>query len=153
MSVRVVWNLNRKNCEIDMLEGINLFRLAGGRMEYLAQRQSVIARNIANADTPGYVSRDLTPFDSALAGGSTTGATGATAGLTLVRTYSDHLGGTTTAASATVSPVSSYGEKPDGNGVSIEEQMIKSADNTSAYALVSAAYAKSIEIMKMSIDK
>jgi flagellar basal body rod protein FlgB len=46
-----------------------------------------------------------------------------------------------------------YGEKPDGNEVSIEEQMVKAADNTNAFALVSAAYAKSIAIMKLSIDK
>ncbi len=134
-----------------MLEGINLFRLAGGRMQYLAERQTVIARNIANADTAGYVSRDLVPFDSAMAGGATTGTA---TGLSMARTCADHLGGTTTAATNMVSTTTAgYSEKPDGNGVSIEEQMIKAADNTNAFALVSAAYAKSIAIMKMSIDK
>jgi flagellar basal-body rod protein FlgB len=135
-----------------MLEGINLFRLAGGRMEYLAERQNVIARNIANADTAGYVAHDLTPFnaDSIVSGGSTVTAG---SGLALARTCSDHLGSTTTAATTTMSATETYGEKPDGNKVSIEEQMVKSADNSNAFALVSAAYAKSIAIMKMSIDK
>jgi len=134
-----------------MLEGINLFQLASARMQYLAARQNVIARNIANADTAGYQSRDLTPFDpsAALGGGS------AIAGgkLAMVKTSADHLGGTTTAATLSVSAVQGYGEKPDGNGVSVEEQLVKSADNTNTYALVSAAYAKSLAIMKMSIDK
>jgi flagellar basal-body rod protein FlgB len=134
-----------------MLEGINLFRLAGGRMQYLAERQNIIARNIANADTPGYVGRDLAPFDSAVAGGSTTGTAGS--GLALARTSADHLGSTTTAATNVASAVAGYGEKPDGNDVSVEEQMIKAADNTNAFAMVSAAYAKSISIMKLSIDK
>ena len=135
-----------------MLEGINLFRLAGGRMEYLAERQSIIARNVANADTPGYVSRDLTPFNpgNLLAQGSSTGGA---AGLSLARTCADHLGGSTSVAATEVAPAAGYGEKPDGNAVSIEEQMVKSADNANAFALVSAAYAKSIAIMKMSIDK
>lgn len=133
-----------------MLEGINLFRVADSRLQYLAERQNVIARNIANADTPGYVSRDLSPFDGASGGGSTTGTNSA---LQLTRTATDHLGGTTTAAANMVTTAAGYGEKPDGNEVSIEEQMVKSADNSNTFALVSAAYAKSIAILKMSIDK
>jgi flagellar basal-body rod protein FlgB len=138
-----------------MLEGIALFRLASDRMQYLAERQALIARNIANADTPNYVARDLTSFtfDSALAaqsGGSV--PTGGKLAMTL--TSGGHLGGAEPSASASSSFASSgYGEKPDGNQVSIEEQMVKAADNTNAFALVSAAYSKSISIMKMSIDK
>ena len=45
-----------------MLEAIDLFRLAGDRMRYLNGRQSVIARNIANADTPGYQAQDTAAF-------------------------------------------------------------------------------------------
>jgi flagellar basal-body rod protein FlgB len=138
-----------------MLEGINLFRLAGDRLQYLSERQSVIARNIANADTPGYVARDLAPFSFEGTLASQTGpAGGTTQSLGLTRTAGAHL----TAAQATfggphvVAP-SDTNEKPDGNHVSIEEQMVKAADNTNAYALVSAAYAKSISIMKLSIDK
>ena len=135
-----------------MLEGINLFQLASARMQYLADRQSVIARNVANADTVGYVAHDLTPFDAsaALQGGS--GTSGGQ--LMLTRTSADHFAGTTTAAMTVVSTtVDGYEEKPDGNGVSVEEQMVKAADNTNAFALASAAYAKSISIMKLSIDK
>jgi flagellar basal-body rod protein FlgB len=32
------------------------------RLEWLGQRQQVLAGNIANADTPGYVPRDLRPL-------------------------------------------------------------------------------------------
>jgi flagellar basal-body rod protein FlgB len=135
-----------------MLEGINLFRLADGRMQYLAERQGLIARNIANADTPGYVSRDLTPFDNSFASGGI--PVPGSAALQLTRTSTDHLGSATTAATNAISSTTEgYSEKPDGNGVSIEEQMIKAADNTNSFALVSAAYAKSIAILKMSIDK
>ncbi len=134
----------------DMLEGINLFRVADNRMQYLAERQNIIARNIANADTPGYVGQDLAPFDATLAAGSTAGTGPA---LQLARTSTDHLGGSTSAAANMANGVAGYGEKPDGNQVSIEEQMVKSADNANTFALVSAAYAKSIAILKLSIDK
>jgi flagellar basal-body rod protein FlgB len=40
----------------------------GNFMSYLVQRQQVIASNIANADTPGYQTRDVaTPIDFASA--------------------------------------------------------------------------------------
>src|SRR3546814_15134368 len=38
-----------------------LFNLLGKRMEWLGQRQKVLAQNIANADTPDYVPHDLKP--------------------------------------------------------------------------------------------
>ena len=41
-----------------------------GRLSWLDERQRVIAQNVANSDTPGYVSRDLnrpTDFARALA--------------------------------------------------------------------------------------
>ena len=31
-------------------------------MRYLTERQTLIARNVANADTPGYKAQDLAPF-------------------------------------------------------------------------------------------
>ena len=133
-----------------MLEGIDLFRLTGSRMQYLAERQNVISRNIANADTPGYAARDLTAFnfDSAL----TRQAGIATGPLAMARTAGSHI---TPASSgpgnARAVAQKGYGETLDGNQVSLEEQMVKAADNMSAFALASSAYAKSIAIMKLSI--
>lgn len=135
-----------------MIEGIRLFQVASARMQYLAERQSVIARNIANADTPNYVARDLKPFDTVLARQGT--ALNSSGKLPLLQTSAAHLVGSATAPAASASSASvGDGEKLDGNRVSLEEQMVKSADNTNAFALVSAAYAKSVSIMKMGIDK
>ena len=33
-----------------------------GRLGYLAERQQLIAENVANADTPGFLPTDLKPF-------------------------------------------------------------------------------------------
>ncbi|MBV9829015.1 MAG: flagellar basal body rod protein FlgB [Alphaproteobacteria bacterium] len=138
-----------------MLESISLFRVADARLQYLAERQSVIARNIANADTPSYVSRDLKPFSfaSALAAQSS-GGVGSDGRLAMVQTSAAHLvGSAATTPDPMISAKASDGEKPDHNHVSLEEQMVKSSDNANAFALVTAAYAKSVSIMKMSIDK
>ena len=45
------------------LDKIALFGLVKKRLAWLAQRQEVLAKNIANADTPGYKPRDLKAFD------------------------------------------------------------------------------------------
>src|SRR5436305_14526786 len=52
------------------LNGIPLFSLISGRMSWLSARQSVLAENVSNADTPNFVARDLKPvdFQSMLAG-------------------------------------------------------------------------------------
>src|ERR1044072_2825096 len=45
------------------LNGVPLFSLLSGRMSWLSARQSVLAENVANADTPNYIARDLKPMD------------------------------------------------------------------------------------------
>ena len=44
------------------LSQIPLFAMLRGRLGYLSQRQQVIAQNVANSDTPGFLPKDLTPF-------------------------------------------------------------------------------------------
>ena len=45
------------------LTNLPVFGLIRQRMNWLNQRQEVIAQNVANADTPDYPSRDLKAFD------------------------------------------------------------------------------------------
>ena len=44
---------------------IPLFSLLSNRMSWLSSRQSVLAENVSNADTPNYIARDLRPLDFA----------------------------------------------------------------------------------------
>src|SRR5581483_890894 len=50
------------------LPDVPLFAMLRERMTWLHQRQDVLSQNVANADTPGYVARDLKPlnFEDAL---------------------------------------------------------------------------------------
>ena len=45
------------------LNQLPLFGLLRDNMQWLGQRQAVLAENVANADTPGYRARDLVPQD------------------------------------------------------------------------------------------
>lgn len=48
------------------MQPMQLFDLAFRQNEWLAQRQSVISSNIANANTPGYKAKDVESFDDAM---------------------------------------------------------------------------------------
>ena len=45
------------------LPDVPLLSMLRERMTWLNQRQDVLSQNVANADTPGYVARDLKPLD------------------------------------------------------------------------------------------
>ena len=42
---------------------VSLFSVLKKRIEYISNRQELLAQNIANADTPKYVAKDLRPFN------------------------------------------------------------------------------------------
>ena len=48
------------------MEPINFFSLASQQNRWLSVRQSVIAQNVANANTPGYRALYVEPFDAVL---------------------------------------------------------------------------------------
>ncbi|MFK7942051.1 MAG: FlgB family protein [Paracoccaceae bacterium] len=45
-----------------MMEELEIIRMASAMARHAGARHRVIAENVANADTPGYVSRDVKPF-------------------------------------------------------------------------------------------
>jgi flagellar basal-body rod protein FlgB len=48
------------------MEPIYLFGLVNQQRSWLSARQSLVAQNVANANTPGYEARDLVPFNKVL---------------------------------------------------------------------------------------
>jgi flagellar basal-body rod protein FlgB len=94
-----------------------------------SQRQQVIASNIANADTPGYVARD---FDFTAALQKATG--GATAALPSM-TDSGHmrLGGRGTAGAASMAYTVQTQPSQDGNSVDLDRERANFVDNSIRY--------------------
>ena len=48
------------------MEPVNLFDLAAQQSRWLAVRQSAVAGNVANVNTPGYGAVDVEPFEKVL---------------------------------------------------------------------------------------
>ncbi len=109
---------------------LNLFDLAERRLAWLDQRQGVLAQNIANASTPGWVPRDLPSFADSLA---------AETGTSLAQTEPGHLAGTADDILGGVTPRPTA-RAPDGNAVAIDQQLAEVADGQTAQELVSSIY-------------
>jgi flagellar basal-body rod protein FlgB len=120
---------------------IPLFEALSKRMAWLTQRQTVLAENVANANTPGYVAKDLKELDFGTVLGKTAGK------LQLAATEPGHI----------LSPAQDSGAQVvteaddhslDGNGVSLEAQMMKVSTNAADYALVTTLYKQNVDLIK-----
>jgi flagellar basal-body rod protein FlgB len=123
--------------------GIPLFELADRRLAFLDRRQSLLSQNVANADTPRYKPHDLPPFAQTLAEASFE--------LVLVRTDPADMPGTVAPDSS--SSVLSREEQPDGNAVSLDEQLMHVADTDNAHELVTDLYSKYLGMFRTAIGQ
>ena len=130
------------------IDQIPLFSMIKGRLGYLSQRERLISQNVANADTPGFMPRDLKPF-------TVQAGTGAQAGQALApaRTNPGHLGlaGQTGSRSQAYSPVDAPDSETtlDGNRVVLEDQMMKMTEARLDYDTAIGFYQKSMNLLRM----
>jgi flagellar basal-body rod protein FlgB len=128
---------------------IPLFSAMSRRMNWLGQRQELLAQNIANADTPGYVAQDLKPQDFS----DVLKSTGAGAPLRMVSTAAGHLGG----AAANAKPRAEKSPDPErlmsGNAVTLEDQAMKTAQTAMDYQLATNLYRKHISMIKTALGR
>lgn len=118
-----------------------------GRLTWLDERQRLVAQNVANSDTPGYVAQDLkapTDFAAALRDGG---------GLRMVQTSAGHMpvGGPNGAPVARFTSEKSPDSETtlDGNAVVVEEQMLKMAESRMAYDAAISLYSKSMAMIAL----
>ena len=102
---------------------------------YSASRHALIADNIANADTPGFEAKDLQPFSEVYA-----------------KAKMNHVALETMQAETVLVPDNGLAS-PNGNTVSLEQQMMLSAENKVNYDMAMAVYKKTLEMMKTTVSK
>jgi flagellar basal-body rod protein FlgB len=114
---------------------IGLFRLADERLAWIDQRQQILAQNIANADTPGYKPQDLQSFAQTLA------QTGIDGAATMERADPQHLSGTLNPEAGKLDGMlRPEAVAPDGNAVSLQDELTKVADAITTQAMVINLY-------------
>jgi flagellar basal-body rod protein FlgB len=125
-----------------MAGGLSFLDGLKSRMHWHQARQNVLAQNVANADTPGFKSRDL-KAPTARSGGFQA---------LVSQTDAGHL---TLSGSSGFDPRNPkrFEVTPSGNAVSLEDEMLKVAQNQSDYQLASSLYSKSLSLLKVAIGK
>ena len=133
------------------LDDVPIFAMLKSRLGYLADRQKLIAENVANADTPGYQPRDLKPFTV------TTPGQGALAPLPVATTLTSpmHLAPPGTATSTGAKPVAAPDSETtlSGNSVVLEEEMMKMTQARADYDAAVTFYQKSLAMLQMAVKR
>ncbi|MTI45930.1 flagellar basal-body rod protein FlgB [Roseibium hamelinense] len=119
------------------MEPVFLTKLISQNNDWLSVRQTAIAQNIANANTPGFSAKDVEPFVSVLSKSH----------LAMTATHGSHMG------TATEMPRTGKMEKADswqithsGNSVSVEQELMKAGEVARTHSL-NTSIAKSFHRM------
>jgi flagellar basal-body rod protein FlgB len=131
----------------------SVFALLGQRLDVLGTRQKLIAENVANVNTPGYRPRDvdMDGFEAQMAQqvGKGRGGT-ASRGVAIMRTNAMHMEGSSGGvASARVTSRADSETTIDGNGVVLEDQMLKLNETRLEFDTAIGLYQKALGLMRM----
>jgi flagellar basal-body rod protein FlgB len=129
------------------ISNIPLFTMLRTRMHWHQERQRVLAENVANADTPRFQPRDLAPpnFDPRRTAASE---------LSLTRTSSAHLAGASGGGMRfQLDRNGGFESRPSGNAVSLEDEMMKVANNQMDYQAATSLYTRGLGMLKTAIGR
>ncbi len=105
---------------------MQLFNLVSRHNHWLSVRQSTVAGNIANANTPGFRAQDVQPFESAME----------QARLSMAATRPGHLSaGPSSAPGAELRREDPWETTHSGNNVSLEQELLKAGEVNRSYRL------------------
>ncbi len=114
------------------------------RMNFLVQRQGIVAGNIANANTPGYISKDLI---AAPAGSKPA------QGFAMALTQASHMNtGNAPAPAGTVKEDTTFIQH-NGNSVRLDEEMLKMTDTQLNYRMMTELYSKQVAMQRMALGQ
>jgi flagellar basal-body rod protein FlgB len=132
------------------ISNLPLMKAISAKVDYLDKRQGILSQNIANADTPGYQSKDLTDVDFASVMKKLTG----TKRVTLETTNPMHMPNPDmTKNSKDAKDRLTYEVAPDKNGVIIEEQMVKATKTQMDYNLLTNLSSKYGSMMRTALGR
>lgn len=124
-------------------------------MKHLAERQRVISENIANNDTPHFKAREVTPpdFSELLAAQNIhKGAPHVARPHIRLTSGMTALGAQPPAGATNIVEDSNTSEtKPDGNNVTLEEQLLKMGGVQADFTAMTNLYRKQLMLMKKAV--
>lgn len=121
----------------------NLSAALKHRMNFLVERQGVVAGNIANSSTPGYLAKDIS-FEKLVKNESRS--------IQMATTSSNHIKGKMIVPQHKMSEDKSH-IRHDGNSVKMDVEMLKLQDIQMNHRLVSDLYNKQKSFQSMALGR
>ncbi|MFK7793431.1 MAG: flagellar basal body rod protein FlgB [Devosiaceae bacterium] len=134
-----------------MLRDLPFFSALRTQMQWHSARQSVLAENIANADTPGYAARDLQRVNH-----ESQFSVSRPSASSPVRTDAKHIEGRAIGGSATGfedGRQTTFEVTPEGNSVVLEEEVMKMTANQLDYQTAATLYQKSLGMLRTAVGR
>ena len=130
-----------------MDKAFSIFTAVARRMDWLGQRQTVLAQNVANADTPHYKPQDLTER-SFLQAVRSSGSQSAPK-----KTHAHHIDTTMNGAQdpRQREQKERYETAPSGNAVVLEEQLVQVQESQMQYAALTSLYSKQMSFFRLAL--
>lgn len=131
----------------DLTSGNGMIQTMDRSLTLASQRQTLIASNLANLDTPGYRTRDFS-FEGAMK----VALGGQSSPIALNTTHAMHLQGSTSSSlPPTADPLRPSAERNDGNDVSLDRENMLLARTQSTYQNASTFMQVELRMLRMLI--
>ncbi len=128
------------------MQPIQLFEVASRQAEWLSVRQEVVAGNIANANTPKYKAKDVSPFDAVLE----------QTYVPMARTHSAHFAANSISDEVEIKESElneEIGVQESGNTVSLSEELSKTGEIKRQYELSTGLVKSFHSMMLMTVKR
>ena len=137
------------------LDTLTLFHMGKKRLDWAAQREQVLATNVANADTPDFRPSDLRPLDFKRLVREQASAALIAQNARAVETHPAHNPGTIPERGPFRADTvrKAYEESPSGNAVVLEDQTPKIAESRGQYELATTLLQKNLRLLRAAIGK
>jgi len=125
------------------------------KLKWHQARQGVLAQNIANANTPKYKPKDLKRVDfSTLVPGNFASSSG----ISTVKTNAAHISIPAISFGGSIKNFEAQKSidweiTPDGNAVSLEDQMMKVTENQMEYQAATTLYSRSLGLLRLAVGQ
>lgn len=131
-----------------------LLNAVRAQMQHLAERQRVLAQNIANSETPGYKARDVEGQSFASLVEGVGGTPGVARPQVKITSGMAALGARQPiGASSLVFDKNITETKPDGNNVTLEDQLLKLGNTQADFTALTGIYRKQLGLLKIAAGK
>lgn len=131
-----------------MFSGLDFFKTASALAAHATQRQGLVARNVANADTPGYAAQDLPDFGEAFRRNSVVQP------VAWRVTRPQHLAPARVETAFRAEPAPRDGNaSPNGNSVSLESEMIRASEVRYTHDLAVTTYRNGLDLLRTALGR